>query len=99
MGSLLYTPDGRVKVVRPANGKWWTLDEKRELVGGNVEELLTIDGEFMLVNDMGKIQRPPLELNKWATRIYVHGRSDVICGPALVVETRAELEAPEEEAP
>jgi len=36
-------------------------------------------------------------ITKWATRIYVHGRSDVICGPALVVETRAELEEPDEE--
>jgi Domain of unknown function (DUF3846) len=96
MSSVLYTPDGRTKVVRPANGKHWTLEELQGFVGGYIEVLRTVDGGYMVINETGKVQRPPLELNRPATYIYKHGRKDPICGPAVVVDTREELEQPEE---
>jgi hypothetical protein len=95
MSSTLYTPDGRTKEVRPANGKWWTLTELQGFVGGFVEVLRTVDGGFMVINELGKVVDPPLELNIPATRLYIHGRRDVVLGPALVVDTREELDAPD----
>jgi hypothetical protein len=94
--AVLYTPDSRVKEVQPANGRHWTLEELQAIVGGYVEVVRTVDHCFMVINEEGKIQTPPLPLNIPATRLYVHGRKDVILGPALVVSTRAELDAPDE---
>lgn len=95
--ATLYQTDGRVKEIQPANGAHWTEEELQGLVGGYFEVVCTIDGRFMVINDAGKIMRPPLELNIPATRIYIHGRKDVILGPAVVVDTRLELDGPDEE--
>jgi hypothetical protein len=94
MASMLYLPDGRTKQVRPANGAHWTTEELRGVVGGHTEVLRTVDGEFMVVNEAYKVVSPPLELNYPATRLWVEGRRDVILGPALVVDTRLELDGP-----
>ena len=93
--ALLYRTDGRTKEVRPSNGVFWTLEEKQKFVGGDIETVSTVDGGFMVINDMGKLKG--LELNIPATRLYIHGRKDVILGDALVVDTRAELEEPDDE--
>jgi hypothetical protein len=94
--ALLIEPTGRTKEIRPGNGSHWTLEELQGLVGGYIEVVRTIDGGFMVINEHGKVLDPPLELNIPATRCYVHGRKDVILGPALVVDTREELDAPAE---
>jgi len=87
---MLIQPDGRTKELRPSNGVHWTEEEMVNLVGGGIAVISTIDGGFMVINDTGKLQG--LELNIPATRLYVYGRSDVIVGNALVVDTRLELE-------
>lgn len=92
MASMLYMPDGRTKEVRPANGTHWTLEELQGFVGGYVEVLRTVDRGFMVINELGKVMTPMLDLNYQATRLYIHGRRDVIVGPALVVDTRLELD-------
>jgi len=97
MASTLYTTDGRVKTVRPSNGKFWTLEEKQAIVGGYFELKRTLTGEYMVINETGKIQSPMLPLNKWATRIYQHGRTDPLVGEVLVVDTREELEEPDDD--
>jgi hypothetical protein len=94
MSTMLYQPDGRTRELRPSNGVHWTREELQDLVGGPIEEVCTIDGRFMVVNDLGKLQK--LELNIPATRLYIHGRKDVIMGNAVVVDTRLELDEPEE---
>lgn len=94
---MIYMPDGRTRVVHPANGKHWTLAELRSFVGGYIEMLRTVDGGYMVVNELGKVMTPMLELNYQATRLYLHGRKDPIVGPAVVVDTLAELEAPEDD--
>jgi hypothetical protein len=85
----LYQPDGRVKEISPANGVHWTTEELRRLVGGYHEILETVDGGFMVVNEAYKVL--DLELNIPATRLYLHGRKEVIQGNALVVNTRLEF--------
>jgi len=95
MASFLYTPEPEetVRIMHPS-GSHWSLEELQAIVGGYPERLRTIDGRFMVINDEGKIMRPPLALNKQATRIYEHGRRDVILGPALVIDTLEELDGP-----
>jgi hypothetical protein len=95
--TTLYTPDGRTKEVHPANGKHWTLEELQGFVGGYIEILRTIDGGFMVINELGKVTVPMLDLNIPATRIYQHGRVDPIVGPALVVDTWLELDGTDDE--
>ena len=92
--ATLYNTDGRTQEVRPSNGVHWTLPELQGLVGGYIEIVSTIDGRFMVINELGKLEE--LELNIPATRLYVHGRSDVILGNALVVDTRLEMDGPED---
>jgi hypothetical protein len=93
--ATLYQPTGRVREIAPANGVHWSAAELQELVGGNPEVVSTVDHKFMVINDLGKLLG--LELNIPATRIYLHGRKDVIMGNAVVVDTRLELDGPDEE--
>jgi hypothetical protein len=93
--ATLYETSGRTKEISPANGVHWTAEELRALVGGYTEVVSTIDGTFMVVNEAYKVL--DLELNIPATRLYIHGRSDVILGPAVVVDTRLELDGPRDE--
>lgn len=64
-------------------------------MGGYVEVVSTIGGEFMVINDNGKSEG--LDLNIPATRLYIYGRQDVIMGPAVVVSTRLELDGPDDD--
>jgi uncharacterized protein DUF3846 len=93
MSSTLYTPDGRAREIRPS-GATWSLEELQALVGGDHEVVSTLDERFMVINAQGKLRR--LELNIPATRLYLHGRSDYIAGPALVVDTMLELDGPDD---
>jgi len=95
MASLLYMTDGRTKEVRPSNGVHWTLEELQGFVGGYIEIVSTVDGRFMVINELGKLNG--LDLNIPASRLYLHGRRDVIVGDALVVDTRLELDGPEDD--
>jgi len=94
--TLLYRTDGTIVPIAPSSGVHWTPEELQGLVGGRTENVCTIDGRFMIVNERGKIQKPMLPLNKEATRIYYHGRVDPIVGPAVVIDTRLELDGPED---
>jgi hypothetical protein len=96
MATFLYTPepDEQVQLVRP-RGAHWSLEELQALVGGYIEVVRTIDGRLMVINEMGKLEGLPL--NKQATRIYQHGRVDPIVGPAIVADTREELDGPDDE--
>ena len=95
--ATLYSVDGRVKGIRPSNGVNWSLEELQTLVGGYIEVVLTVDNRFMVINEQGKVMNPPLEANFPATRLYLHGRRDYIAGPAVVVDTKLELDGPDDD--
>ena len=81
----LYMTSGRVREVKPANGKSFLLKELQKLVGGNVELVRTTsEGERMAINEEGKIFSLPLNIP--ATRLYIWGRKDVIVGDAVLLE-------------
>lgn len=54
-----------------------------------------IDGRFMVIDEEGKIKKKPLNIQ--ATRLYLHGRYDPIVGTALLFDTKAEMDRPEED--
>ena len=95
--ATLYSVDGRVKEIRPSNGVNWSPEELQTLVGGYIEVVLTVDNRFMVINEQGKVMNPPLEANFPATRLYLHGRRDYIAGPAVVVDTKLELDGPDDD--
>jgi hypothetical protein len=97
MASFLYTPepDEQITLVKP-KGSHWSLEELQKLVGGYIEIIPTIDNRYMVINELGKVMRPMLPLNKQATRAYLYGRDDWIAGPAVIVDTKEELDGPED---
>jgi hypothetical protein len=67
------------------------------LVGGYIEVAKTTDGKYLVLDEEGKLKRKPL--NVAATRIYQYGRHDPVVGDAVVIDTRLEMNGPEEGAP
>ena len=67
MATLIKT-DGTMTPVKPKNGKYFTLEEKQAFVGGYIEFIPTREGNWMTINEAGKINGLPL--NKMATLLY-----------------------------
>jgi hypothetical protein len=92
--ATLYRTDGTMEVLQPWNGVNWSLEELQTIVGGYIELGGTVDGRFMVLDEEGKLKGKPL--NVAATRLYKYGRHDPVVGEVLVVDTRLELDGPEE---
>lgn len=90
--ALLLLPDGHFEVRNP-RGTGWSLNELAEVIGDTVAIVSTIDGRWMAIDDLCKLKNLPLNIE--ATMIYAYGRSDVIQGPALVIDTFVELQPKE----
>lgn len=93
MSSTLYYVDGRKEEIHPA-GATWTLEELQTLVGGYIQVLRTHDARWMVIDEEGKNKSKPL--NPLATILYQYGREDPIVGVAVVVDTKLELDGPED---
>jgi hypothetical protein len=93
--ATLLRADGSAETLQPPNGVHWNLTELQTLVGGFVEVVRTTDLRFLVIDEEGKNKRKPLNIA--ATRIYQYGRSDVIAGDAVVIDTVLELDGPDEE--
>lgn len=74
--------NGTTKDVVPKNGKDFSYEELREIVGGYIEVVHPKDTKkIMVVNEEGKLLG--LELNPEATKHYGQFPFDVIVGNAL----------------
>lgn len=93
MATILY--DNGTSEVRMPSGEHWGVEELQGIVGGYFEIISTIDGRFMVIDDEGKLKGK--HVNREATKLYIHGRKDLICGTAIVVDTRLELDGPEDD--
>jgi hypothetical protein len=96
MATHLLETNGTVREVHP-RGAIWSLEELQGFVGGYIEVLRTRDGKYLVSNECAKIVDPPLDINVNATLVYRRGDSDYIAGPALIVDTKLELDGPDEE--
>ena len=95
MATLLST-DGTQREITP-HGAVWAMEELEGIVGGRPEVLRTTDGRYLVTNETSKVQRDPLPPNMAATILYKHGDRDYIAGPAVLVESKLELDGPEDE--
>lgn len=96
MASTLYETNGNIRDISP-HGATWALEELQGIVGGNIEILRTIDDRYMVTNETAKVQRNRLPPNVIATMLYKHGDHDYIAGPAVIVDTKLELDGPDDD--
>ena len=73
-----------------------TLKEAQEFVGGHVEGISFPNGDYLIINEEGKLIGLPL--NPEATALwratfdndnYVTGRKDFVVGPAILIKKQA----------
>jgi hypothetical protein len=88
VSSTLLQTDGAIVPVTPTNGKFFTLEEQQELVGGNIQHIyLQENGSWtvLVINEEGKFEGLPA--NSRATRIARKAGiadADFIVGDMLV---------------
>lgn len=85
VGTLI-KPDGSKEIVRPHDGKKFSLVELQGFVDGPIElvHMKTGNGRgTMYVNENGKIEA--LAINMEATKIAAIFPNDLIVGPAIIV--------------
>jgi hypothetical protein len=88
---------GESEMLSPANGVHWSLEELQTLVGGYIEIVRTTTGAFMVIDEEGKLDHKRKPLNIPATRIYQYGRHDPIVGDVVIIDTKLELDGPDDE--
>lgn len=78
--------DGTWTNLQPANGTDFQLKEAQTIVGGRVELVHLFDGRIMLINEEGKLEGLPLNVE--ATRLFLVDRNgyDIIVGDVLVAD-------------
>ena len=73
-----------------------TLESAQEFVGGYVEGISFPNGDYLIVNEEGKLMG--LELNETATKLwretftkdkYAFGYDDWVSGPAILIKQKA----------
>ena len=69
-----------------------SLEEAQKFVGGYVEGVELNNGDYMIINEEGKIHQLPV--NTEATKVceQSYGATDVIMGPAIVIKAKARKE-------
>jgi Domain of unknown function (DUF3846) len=82
---LILGARGGSRTISPLNGKHFTLEELNHIVGGHIEIVSLASGEFMVLNEEGKIKQLPY--NQQATDVFMQGGRwwfDPVCGDVLV---------------
>ena len=73
-----------------------TLEEAQEFVGGYVEGITFPNGDYLIINEEGKLMNLPL--NPEATALwrstftadkYAFGSDDFVVGPAILIKAKA----------
>ena len=73
-----------------------TLEEAQEFVGGMVEGISFPNGDYLIINEEGKLMNLPL--NEIATGLwretfdndnFITGRKDWVAGPAILIKHKA----------
>ena len=73
-----------------------SLKEAQEFVGGYVEGITFPNGDYLIINEEGKLKNLPL--NPEATALwratfdndnYITGRKDFVVGPAMLIKKQA----------
>ena len=84
MKDIIYKINGEVIETSPKNGKNYTYEELREIVGGFIQ-IIFLKDKFMIINEEGKLNNLPYTDN--ATVLYranFRNTTDFIVGDALL---------------
>ena len=73
--------NGAVEETAPKNGRDFSLEELKNIVGGYIEIVPLESGEIMIVNEEGKLYHLPV--NMQATHLYGY---EIIVGDVLVCD-------------
>ena len=88
--ALLYKTDLSVEEIKPANGRYFKLEEMQAYVGGLIE-IVPLDGEgledkLLVVNEEGKLENLPLNLFATAEWVKYYGLTDYVSGDAIICD-------------
>ena len=87
--------ESKFKIITDPNDEP-TLEEAQEFVGGYVEGITFPNGDYLIINEEGKLMNLPL--NPEATALwrstftadkYVFGHDDFVVGPAILIKAKA----------
>ena len=87
--------ESKLKVITDSNDEP-TLEEAQEFVGGYVEGITFPNGDYLIINEEGKLMNLPL--NPEATALwratftkeeYSFGYDDFVVGPAILIKAKA----------
>jgi hypothetical protein len=84
--ATLIKQDGTREEITPANGKKFTLVEMQTLVGGYIEMAQTNDGQYLVIDEEGKIKGK--DINQVASAMYRFFPHDYIVGDAILASRR-----------
>lgn len=86
--NLVITADNKViEAPEPEReGKYYTLEQMQEIVGGYIEMISLPDGRHMILNEEGKLTSLPVNLIATTLAEGVLGGMDYIAGDVLVCE-------------
>ncbi|MFN8323977.1 MAG: DUF3846 domain-containing protein [Chitinophagales bacterium] len=86
--ALLYTTEFSVTRVKPANGRYFTLEEMQRAVGGRIEivplEKEGLDDRLLVVHEEGKLISPPLNVLATFEWMRYYGETDFIFGDCII---------------
>lgn len=84
--ATIFKVDGTRTEVKPADGRYFSLEEMQAIVHGFIQVLPLNDELWLVINENGKIEHPPLPVNPSAT-LFTRGliaSDDVIVGDVLI---------------
>jgi len=86
--ALLYKTDLSVEEIRPANRRYFKLEEMQAYVGGLIQ-IIPLDGEaledmLLVVNEEGKNINLPFNLFATIEWIKYYGETDFVSGDAII---------------
>ena len=86
--ALLYKTDFSVEEIRPANGRYFKLEEMQAYVGGLIE-IIPLDGEGhddkpLVVHEEGKLISLPFNFLATLEWVRYYGETDYVSGDAII---------------
>lgn len=86
--ALLYTVNFSVTRVKPANGRYFTLEEMQAAVGGRIEivplEKEGLEDRLLVVHEEGKLISLPLNVLATFEWMRYYGETDFISGDCII---------------
>ena len=85
MGDIIAKASGIMQCVSPANNSDYTLEELKNIVGGNIE-IIDLGKRYLVVNEVGKLIRLPYNTMATNWMLVAIGGTDFVVGDALLCE-------------